>query len=505
MKDAAATASTEGAPPSHSQSSAKLNRSSSSLNRSSTPLNRSCSSLNRSSASLNQPELDPIERLRSSLAKDRGRVLDLFRRWDCDGNGEIDKREFLQALRALGYAQPASTLDAMFDAFDNDGNGTIDYGELHAALRQKAMLSNRLMPGSRGEIVLKARNKIARRGGPSGVGLLGLAAAKHKGELAERLARALRAALSRVTLLFSEWDSDGDGIVTRAELGRALRSLGMIGGGPQSRAECEALFDSIDVDRSGTIELAELIDRVGRTSSAAKKPDDPGHLTVLPWRKHKQKVLRPGISTEGWHPFDDYDPPPPVARPVAAPATAEEAVYPRHLYPNGRPATAVPPLRHRPPPMRMKPSASLPALTGGGGGPLPSASAAQQADSPPPLVAKAMAEAEAQRPRVLTASDSASILQPSADPSAKPALVLHRAALMRNMHLYEAELQDPAGPASTLRRVGSAGALEKDLEWFRSSMSRLPEPKGAPGLRPRTAIEERLAPLRLGPGVRIMG
>ena len=165
MKDAAATASTEGAPPSHSQSSAKLNRSSSSLNRSSTPLNRSCSSLNRSSASLNQPELDPIERLRSSLAKDRGRVLDLFRRWDCDGNGEIDKREFLQALRALGYAQPASTLDAMFDAFDNDGNGTIDYGELHTALRQKAMLSNRLMPGSRGEIVLKAENTIELRKG----------------------------------------------------------------------------------------------------------------------------------------------------------------------------------------------------------------------------------------------------------------------------------------------------------------------------------------------------
>jgi Ca2+-binding EF-hand superfamily protein len=41
--------------------------------------------------------------LRMALSRSSERVIDLFKQWDEDGNGKIDKKEFFRALRALGF------------------------------------------------------------------------------------------------------------------------------------------------------------------------------------------------------------------------------------------------------------------------------------------------------------------------------------------------------------------------------------------------------------------
>ena len=64
------------------------------------------------------------------------RLIDLFREWDDDGNGALDKKELRAAVAALGYEAPRAEVDALYDAFDKDGSGEIEFKELNKELRQ---------------------------------------------------------------------------------------------------------------------------------------------------------------------------------------------------------------------------------------------------------------------------------------------------------------------------------------------------------------------------------
>ena len=44
---------------------------------------------------------DRISGLRMALAEQQTRVMDFFRMWDADGSGEIEKKEFVGALKAI--------------------------------------------------------------------------------------------------------------------------------------------------------------------------------------------------------------------------------------------------------------------------------------------------------------------------------------------------------------------------------------------------------------------
>ena len=46
------------------------------------------------------------------------RVIDLFREWDEDGDGEVDKFEFRKAMPMLGLHATKDHIDALFDSFD---------------------------------------------------------------------------------------------------------------------------------------------------------------------------------------------------------------------------------------------------------------------------------------------------------------------------------------------------------------------------------------------------
>ena len=75
------------------------------------------------------------EQLRRILQRNLLRMVDVFRRWDVDGSGEIDADEFYEAICALGYDVPPAEAERLFESFDLDGSGTVDYRELQAALQ----------------------------------------------------------------------------------------------------------------------------------------------------------------------------------------------------------------------------------------------------------------------------------------------------------------------------------------------------------------------------------
>jgi Ca2+-binding EF-hand superfamily protein len=80
-----------------------------------------------------------------------GRLVDLFRTWDLDGDGLVDRKEFRRALKALGYDAPKRESDMMFDALDVDGGGKIEYHEIQALLAKAPSPTPLVVPGDDAE------------------------------------------------------------------------------------------------------------------------------------------------------------------------------------------------------------------------------------------------------------------------------------------------------------------------------------------------------------------
>jgi len=79
-----------------------------------------------------------VEQLKAALDKNQTKVLDLFREWDADGDGNVSRKEFIKAMPILGLDAPKEAINAVFDEFDPDGSGSVSYHELKKMLRVSA-------------------------------------------------------------------------------------------------------------------------------------------------------------------------------------------------------------------------------------------------------------------------------------------------------------------------------------------------------------------------------
>ena len=70
------------------------------------------------------------------LSKNMTRVMDLFRQWDANDDGQISKKEFKRGMATLGFSVGGEEVEKLFEQMDPDGSGTIDFRELEEALRQ---------------------------------------------------------------------------------------------------------------------------------------------------------------------------------------------------------------------------------------------------------------------------------------------------------------------------------------------------------------------------------
>ena len=67
------------------------------------------------------PDAPPIsQQIKAALTKNSARVIDLFKSWDADGNGKITRKEFHQAMPALGLHVPKADIDELFNEWDED-------------------------------------------------------------------------------------------------------------------------------------------------------------------------------------------------------------------------------------------------------------------------------------------------------------------------------------------------------------------------------------------------
>ena len=255
-------------------------------------------------------ELSVPEQLCEILKNHSVRLIDLFREWDDDGNGALDKKEFRAAIAALGYDAPKTSIDALFDSIDDDRNGWIEFHELKAALsergiakakkrdraarksdddedlgtgmRQNAMERDAADADGDGKLnfkefcsfvrdreegeftdaELKARFKALDEDGSGQVDM-------HE-YLQWSLKDALLRSSQRVVDLFRAWDEDRSGTVDKKEFHKAVSSLGFT----VTAKDTDAVFDALDADRSGELEYKELNDLLrrglGADATAAK-------------------------------------------------------------------------------------------------------------------------------------------------------------------------------------------------------------------------------------------
>ena len=142
------------------------------------------------------------EKLRDALGKKLREMLDLFKKWDVDGSGTIDKSEFRKAVAALGLKYDESSVDAVFDGYDADGSGEMEYKEF---------------------VQYSLRDSLKRSAG-------------------------------RVMTLFRQWDRDGSGSVDKKEFRRAMKELGF----DAPTELLDSVFDSMDKDHGGSVDFKEL-------------------------------------------------------------------------------------------------------------------------------------------------------------------------------------------------------------------------------------------------------
>ena len=80
------------------------------------------------------------ERIETSLAKAvkqmSVRTMDVFKDWDTNSDGVISRKEFRNAMKALGAEGTEADHDALFDSWDADKSGALDFKELEKAFRK---------------------------------------------------------------------------------------------------------------------------------------------------------------------------------------------------------------------------------------------------------------------------------------------------------------------------------------------------------------------------------
>jgi len=148
----------------------------------------------------------------------------LFRKYDGDGNGSIDKEEWRQLARAVGMNMKDEDLDRMFFIVDTDANGTIEYDEFE-----------RWFCGDLGDGDGKIKRLV------KGMG--------------ETLHAIPASDLDDVLEIFNAFDADHSGTVERSEFRDLSRQLGL----RMSLEKTDEMFDAIDVDGNGSLDFQEFL------------------------------------------------------------------------------------------------------------------------------------------------------------------------------------------------------------------------------------------------------
>lgn len=191
--------------------------------------------------------------LKAKLAARKGRVLDMFRLWDADQDGQVSAHEFQKAVKRLNLGFSEDVVQALFNSLDDDGSGQLDFEEISSVLHDTK-------PRRETHDRLKAsKAKLAKLHQIHAKSLEDAEKNRRgRGTEAENLVADLSAKLAarRVKILdmIKTWDADGNGQVSQDEFRKAIKRMSLA----FSDEVIEALFNSLDEEGTGEIAITAL-------------------------------------------------------------------------------------------------------------------------------------------------------------------------------------------------------------------------------------------------------
>lgn len=163
--------------------------------------------------------------LSSFLAEHNVQVLQLFRQWDQNGDGALDKKELRRAVRSLGYYASTEDVDELFKACDHSGDGLIDHKEMKHALN---CFLKGVSPSPRtGHVVIGGRPPPARKRAEAELPRVIVPSQFDWHSYASLLPTgAEREAMEARRKLWNLCDAGGVGLITLAEFEAGLSAFG---------------------------------------------------------------------------------------------------------------------------------------------------------------------------------------------------------------------------------------------------------------------------------------
>ena len=96
---------------------------------------------------------DVVGQLKNKFAREPKRIIDIFRAFDQDLSGQIEKQEFRLVLRKMGIVATSAEADAAFDSLDQDRSGSLDYQEICERFRGDTSNSRAILQPSRPHVL----------------------------------------------------------------------------------------------------------------------------------------------------------------------------------------------------------------------------------------------------------------------------------------------------------------------------------------------------------------
>ena len=189
--------------------------------------------------------------LRASLRQTdvMDKLIDMFHKFDSDGSGSVDQREFANAIMAVVDGARRQDANDLFQEFDTDGGGTITYAEMRETMRvqdEKLLQGQRSLPELPREIARRKRDvlQLFKETENMTVGAEGTPMAP-----SSKFVDALRTIYPKDSKETTE--SIVNWIASLNETKAAIREA-------RQREADNALIESIDADKSGTIDVNEF-------------------------------------------------------------------------------------------------------------------------------------------------------------------------------------------------------------------------------------------------------
>ena len=243
-------------------------------------------------------------KLGAALKKKGQKIAELLRDWDKDGTGEVKKMQFRQKVRgSLGIKANNHEIDKFFNSMDEDGGGSLDLGELKPAL--KFLLD--AAQGAEDEAArlraaaLELRDKATQTEAAAQATLCAereeaeLYRLKHElGPPDVQLGNIILKRNMKIGDVLTKWDPSNDGSVDKGEFRANVLALGVVA----EPEEIDTLFDTLDADGGGELdvpELKELLKKLIDIAKEAQTREKELESTSLATRKvarQQQAVLR---------------------------------------------------------------------------------------------------------------------------------------------------------------------------------------------------------------------